>query len=107
MLLTTSAASVEAVPIGHRMSSRAGSRLLVLVLSTGAALGAPAAAHAERAVTHDAAADAVSITYVEVEGSDQEEVIAPAPEQTSVDITRTVVQHRTDRLRLTVKLRDL
>ena len=88
------------------MISRRSTPLLAALLSA-AALLAPTAAHAERSVTEDAAADVLGITYSAAEDGSEAEVTAPAPEETSVDITRTVVQHRTDRLRLTVSHRDL
>lgn len=87
------------------MSHRLGARLLAVSLTAAAVLGAPGAAHAERSVTKDAAQDAVAITDLseDLEAPDY----VPAPEFTSVDIVRSVVDHRGDRLRLSVRYRDL
>lgn len=92
------------------MSHSFGGRLLAVVLTATAALGAPTAAHAERAVTQDPAGDAVLVDTTTEPAPDAEGgqiPSTPAPEFTAVDITRTVVDHRADRLRVTVRFRDL
>ena len=63
------------------------------------------ASHAERAVTEDAVGDVQSMT-LDLD-SDEEQGFVPAPDETSVDITRTVVTHGVRRLEVTVHLRDL
>ena len=87
------------------MTARHLPALLAVVLSTGLVLAGPAA-HADRVVTDDAASDALLVSFGESR-EDPEFSTVPAPDQTSVDVTRTVVQHRTDRLRVTVRFRDL
>ena len=63
------------------------------------------ASHAERVVTEDAVGDVQSMTF-DVDSS-EEAAPVPAPEEASVDITRTVVTHGNRRLEVTVHLRDL
>lgn len=87
------------------MTSRTWSALLAVVLSTAVVLAAPAA-HAERIITDDAAGDVVSITFGESDDLDNSEVV-PAPDATSVDMTRTIVDHRASRVRVTVRFRDV
>jgi hypothetical protein len=86
------------------VTSRLGLRLLALLLPA-TLLALPAAAHAERVVTRDATGDVVS-TSDDVLLDTGEELVA-APDNTSADITRTVVDHRVGRLRVTVSLRDV
>lgn len=87
------------------MSHRLGVRLLAVVLPAAAAL-APATAHAERVVTEDAATDVVKIELGE--GDDLEQsVVTPTPDVTTVDITKTVVDHRAARVRVVVRYRDV
>lgn len=87
------------------MTARHLPSLLAVVLSAGLVLFGPAS-HADRSVTADAPSDALLVSFDESPGSTGFST-APAPDQSSVDITRTVVQHRTDRLRVTVRFRDL
>ena len=87
------------------MSHRLGVRLLAVVLPVTAAL-APVAAHAERVVTEDAASDVVSIEYGEGDELEQS-LITPAPDVTTVDVTKTVVDHRAARVRVVVRYRDV
>lgn len=82
------------------MSHRLAARLLAVALTT-AALGVPAAAHADRVETRDASGDVMMVPDL-----DTEEFV-PAPDFTSVDILRTVVDHRANRLNLSVRFRDL
>lgn len=82
------------------MSHRLAARLLAVAL-TAAALGAPATAHAERVETRDASGDVRMFPDLDSEAT------VPAPDFTSVDILRTVVDHRRNRLNLTVRYRDL
>lgn len=84
----------------HRLA-----RLLTAVVP-GALLLAPAAAHAERAVIRDAGHDVV---WIDQEASDaaDTEVVVPAPHEGSTDITRVVVDHGVDVLKVTVHVGDL
>ncbi|GAB2864659.1 hypothetical protein [Nocardioides pacificus] len=87
------------------MSRLLGVRLLAVTLTAAVALGAPIAAHAERVVAQDPAGDVI---YQDVNEMDEEEgPLAVTPDNTAVDITRTIVNHRAHRLRLTMRLRDL
>jgi hypothetical protein len=86
------------------MSPRLGARLVAVLLPAVAVL--PAAAHAEKVVTDDPAGDASQVSVVSTQGSD-ELALAPAPDETSSDIIRTVVAHGTTRLSVTVHVRDL
>lgn len=64
-------------------------------------------AHAKKVVTDDSVGDAQLIrSFVPAEGSP---VVSaePAPDETAVDITRTVVAHGKTRLTVTVHFRDL
>lgn len=87
------------------MSQHLGPRLLALhlLLAAVAVLGA-APAHAERDVTRDAAGDVSRVTYAAGTG---DPVLSPAPDETAVDVIRTVVDHRTARLSVTIGFRDL
>ena len=84
---------------------RAPSRLAALLVPL--ALLAPAAAHAEKVVTNDSVGDAQVITTSFPPVGEQVVTTEPAPDETSVDITRTVVAHGDNRLRITVRVRDL
>ena len=67
----------------------------------------PTSAQAEKVVTYDEAEDAQLVTsFVPAEGPP---VVTsePAPDETAVDITRTVAAHGDARLSITVHLRDL
>lgn len=88
------------------MTARHLAPLLAIVLSAGLVVSGPAA-HADRSVTEDAAADVLVVSFDESGDGTEDFSTAPAPDQTTVDITRTVVQHRTDRLSVTVRYRDL
>lgn len=89
------------------MPSRSLTRLLAVLLPAGLVLAGPAA-HADRLVTQDAAGDVLAITFSDGDGDGTgEEQMIPAPDVTTVDITRTVVQHRPNRLTVTVGYRDL
>ena len=87
------------------MSSRLGLRLLALLLPATSLL-LPAAAHAERAVTHDATEDVVSVGIDPSLVLGEEEPVA-APANQSADITRTVVDHTAGRVLVSVSVRDL
>ena len=87
------------------MTHRLGTRLLAVLLPATALL-LPAGAHAEKVVTDDAVGDAQMVTSDTVESSEEVE-LAPAPDETATDITRTVVAHGNTRLSITVHLRDL
>ncbi|GAB2866419.1 hypothetical protein [Nocardioides pacificus] len=84
------------------MTHRLGARLLSVALLTTIALGVPAAAQADRSVTRDAARDAIV-----VDSAEDLDASHPAPSFTSVDIVRTIVDHRAARLRVSVRYRDL
>lgn len=89
------------------MPSSAPARLLGALLSAGllVAVAGPAA-HAERGVVRDASRDAVSF---DLEASDAtgQEVVVPARGDATTDITRVVVDHRADALRVVVHVRSL
>ena len=61
----------------------------------------PGAAHAEKVVTEDSSGDAEAFVFY------QEFQFVPAPEEASVDITRTVAALGNRRLSVTVRFRDL
>lgn len=84
------------------MSPRLQTRLLAVLLSATVLMGTPVAAHAERVVTQDAVGDAVEVTF-----DGEEEQFAPAPDAPAVDVTRTVVDHRGHRMRVSVHVQDL
>ena len=67
------------------------------------ALLLPVAAHAEKVVTRDPAGDVVTL----VTDEDGAEEVVAAPEYARVDIVRTVVDHRVNRLRVSVRFREL
>lgn len=87
------------------MSRLLGIRLLAVTLTSAVALCVPGAAHAERVVTQDPAGD---VFYQDFSGG-QEGGSAPvlAPNNAGIDITRTIVNHRAERLRLSMRFRDL
>lgn len=66
----------------------------------------PGGAHAERVVVHDPARDASRFDSAASEEAGTD-VALPAPREASTDITRVVVDHRADALRVTVQVRDL
>ena len=66
----------------------------------------PVGAHAERVVVGDPAGDAVRFDEAASEEAGTD-VAVPAPREVSADVTRVVVDHRADALRLTVQVRDL
>src|SRR6478672_7713160 len=86
------------------MSPRPGLRLLAAALPL--ALLAPAAAHAEKVVTEDAAGDVVTVGPTGP-GEDDLANLVPAPDDTTVDIVRTTVDHTDSRLRIRIDLREL
>lgn len=86
------------------MTPRLGLRLLALALPV--ALLAPAAAHAEKVVSEDPAADVVALGPTE-QGEDDLANLVPAPDNTTVDVVRTVVEHSDSRLRVRIDLREL
>lgn len=86
------------------MTARVGLRLIALALP--AALLAPAAAHAEKLVTEDAVGDVVALGPTEP-GEDDLANLVPAPDDTTVDIVRTTVDHSHARLRIRIDLREL
>ncbi|HXH80626.1 hypothetical protein [Nocardioides sp.] len=90
------------------MSHRTAVRLLSAILPLSAVLVALPAAHAERVVSRDATGDASR--FVESDLAVPEPVepeFVVAPEHEAIDITRTVVDHRAARLRVTVGYRNL
>lgn len=87
------------------MKPRLGATAVALAVS--AALQLPSAAHAEKVVTEDPAGDAQAVTSDVPDGSSADAAFAPAPAESAVDITRTVVAHGNTRLSITVHLRDL
>jgi hypothetical protein len=86
------------------MSRRLAARLGAVLVP--AALLPPAAAHAERIVTTDPAADVVSIGPTEQGGDDLDNLV-PAPDNLTADVVRTVVDHDEARLRVRIDLREL
>ena len=88
------------------MAHRLGLRLVALVVPA-ALLLAPSVAHAEKIVVDDAVGDAQAVSTDVPDGSTEEAVFTPAPDETAADITRTVVAHGNTRLSITVHLRDL
>lgn len=76
---------------------------LVAVLAPAVVL-LPAAAHAEKVVTHDAVADAVQADLAEETETPE---FVPAPDEASTDIVRTVAAYGDTRLSVTVHFRDL
>lgn len=88
------------------MSYRPGVRLVAAFFPLAAVLVASSSAHAERLVTKDAVGDVVSLVPSDPPENEEPEFV-PAPEHTAVDITRTVVDHRSERLRVTVSYQDL
>lgn len=70
------------------------------------ALLLPAAAHAQELVTEDAVADVVTVGPTE-EGEGDLANLVPTPDNLTVDVVRTVVDHGARRLRVRVDLREL
>lgn len=87
------------------MSQRRMLRLAAVVMAASAAVFVPTTAHAERVTVVDAAGDAEKLDW-ERSGKD-DPVFLPAPDETSVDIVRTVVAHGRARLAVSVRFRDL
>lgn len=93
------------------MTVRLGLRLLALALP--AALLVPLAAHARTLTVDDGAGDAkalnMGVIFVEMfDGSTADgPIFLDAPDETSVDVVRTTIDHARKRLTLTVQLRDL
>jgi hypothetical protein len=87
--------------MSHRFRARVLAALLPAIV-----LLVPAAAHAERVVTGDALGDVVTTTVSDpfLLGGGE---LVPSPDNTSTDITRTVVDHRAGRLKVTASFRDL
>ena len=83
------------------MSSRPVTRLLAAVVPV--VLMCPAAAHAEKVVTEDAAGDVVGFVG---ESSFPDETV-PAPDYAGVDVVGSGVAHGTSRLRVLVRYRAL
>lgn len=83
------------------MSTRLGARLVAVLLP--AVLLLPVAAHAEKVVTRDAAGDVVQ----SIQNEDGSAELVPAPAYAGADIVRTVVDHRSARLRVNVRFREL
>lgn len=83
------------------MPSRLSLRLVALIAP--AALLAPAAAHAEKVVTHDAVGDAGVLGWL----ADEEAELPPTPDPSPADIVRTVAAHGDRRLSITVHFVDL
>jgi hypothetical protein len=83
------------------MSPRLGLRLVALIAP--AALLAPAAAHAEKVVTHDPAGDASVVGWL----ADEDAELPPVPDPSPADIVRTVAAHGERRLSITVHFAEL
>lgn len=86
------------------MSLRPAPRLLTGLVLAASLL--PAAAHAEELVTEDAVADVVTVGPTE-EGEGDLANLVPTPDNLTVDVVRTVVDHGARRLRVRVDLREL
>ena len=86
------------------MIARPAARLLTALLP--AALLLPGAVHAEELVVDDAVADVVTVGPTE-EGQGDLANLVPAPDNLTVDVVRTVVDHDARRLRVGVDLREL
>lgn len=86
------------------MIARPGARLLAVLLP--AVLLLPTAVYAEELVVEDAVADVVTVGPTE-EGEGDLANLVPTPDNTTVDVVRTVVDHDTRRLRVRVDLREL
>jgi hypothetical protein len=87
------------------VSRRLGLQLIALALPL--ALLAPVSAHAEKVVTEDSVGDVQLVRSFVPEVGSPVVSAAPAPDETAVDITRTVVAHGHNRLSITVHFRDL
>lgn len=84
--------------------SRLATRILAVLVPV--ALLVPAAAHADKVVTTDPAADVVSIGPTE-QGEDDLDNLVAAPENLTADVVRTTVDHAESRLRVRIDLRAL
>lgn len=84
------------------MTHRLSPRLVALALPV-VALLAPSIAHAEKVVTRDVAGDVVQL----IQNEDGSTETLAAPDYAGADIVRTVVDHRTARLRVSVRFREL
>lgn len=83
------------------MSPRLGPCLVALLVP--AVLLAPAAAHAERVVTHDPVGDAGVLGWL----ADEDAELPPTPDPSPADIVRTVAAHGDQRLGITVHFTEL
>jgi hypothetical protein len=83
------------------MSPRLGLRLVALIAP--AALLAPAAAHAEKVVTHDPVGDTVVVGWL----ADEDAELPPTPDPSPADIVRTVAAHGGRRLSIAVHFAEL
>ena len=86
------------------MTPRSGLRVLATLLPL--ALLVPAAAHAEKVATEDAVGDVVTVGPTE-SGEDDLANLVPAPDNTTVDVVRTTVDHTDSRLRIRIDLREV
>ena len=86
------------------MTSRPGLRLIALLVP--AVLLAPVPAHAQKVETIDPAADVVYLGPTE-QGQEDTDNLLPAPENTTADVVRTVVDHTASRVRVRIDLREL
>jgi hypothetical protein len=86
------------------MSLRLGTRLVAVLLP--ATLLLPAAAHAEKVVSKDAAGDVIS-TVTDLMLLDTGDEMVPAPDNERSDIVRTSIDHRAGLLRVAVTFRDV
>src|SRR5687767_2419961 len=89
----------------HRVATRSTLTLRAAAVLGGGAMMTLAAAMPANAATwayNDAAGDVTAITY-----TDESEEITPAPDNTTSDVTRTVIRHRTHRVTMTNTLRDI
>ncbi len=84
--------------------SRTVARLVAVLVPV--ALLVPAAAHAEKVETIDPAADVLYLGETE-QGADDLDNLLPAPDNTTADVVRTVVDHAEARLRVRIDLREL
>ncbi|MBS2937183.1 hypothetical protein KDN32_05455 [Nocardioides sp. J2M5] len=81
-------------------------RLLGALLSAGLLLAAAGPAHAERVVVRDASHDVVTLD-LEASEAASHDVVVPASGEATTDITRVVVDHGDDALRVVVHVRSL
>ena len=83
------------------MSLRHGARLAALLAASAVLL--PAAAHAEKVVTHDPAGDVDVVGWL----ADEDAELPPTPDPAPADIVRTAAAHGDRRLSIEVHFRDL